>query len=63
MLIFSHESVHYAFCTDCLEYKEPTWEIRILILLGEAHKWNTIEYPRIFNDIPFIGSRIFHNQA
>jgi len=30
---------------------------------GEGHKWNIIEYPRIFNDIPIIGSRIFHFEA
>jgi len=41
----------------------PTWGIRIWIFPGKAHKWNIIEYPRIFNDVPFIGSRIFHFEA
>jgi len=44
-------------------HSNSTWGIRIWIFLGEAHKWNIIAYPRIFNDIPFIGSRIFHFEA
>ena len=46
-----------------LTYSQPTLGIRIWIFLGDAHKWNIIEYPRIFNEIPFIGSRIFHFSA
>jgi len=34
-----------------------------VIFLGEVNKWNIIEYPRILNDIPFIGSRISHFEA
>ena len=45
------------------ESSKPSGGIRIWTFLGEAHKWNIIEYPRIFNDIPFIGSRIFHFEA
>jgi len=44
-------------------WQDPTWGMRIWIFLGEAHKWNIIDYPRIFNDIPFISSRIFHSKA
>ena len=50
-------------CTVYVDVCIPTWGIRIWIFLGEARKWNIIEYPRIFNDIPFIGSRIFHFEA
>jgi len=41
----------------------PTWGIRIWIFLGEAQMEYNIIFLRIFNDIPFIGSRIFHVEA
>jgi len=44
-------------------YPSPTWGIRIWIFLGEAQMEYNIIFPRIFNDIPFIGSRIFHFEA
>jgi len=40
-----------------------TWGIRICIFLGEAQMEYNMIFPRIFNDIPFIGSRIFHFEA
>jgi len=42
---------------------DPTWGIRICIFLGEAQMEYNIIFQRIFNDIPFIGSRIFHIMA
>jgi len=41
----------------------PTWGIRIWIFLGEAQMKYNIIFQRIFNDIPFIGSRIFQFEA
>jgi len=45
------------------ERVQPTWGIRIWIFLGEAQMEYNIIFPRIFNDIPFIGSRIFQFEA